>query len=68
MGLSLGNPLAGKGSSGLCALLLEEEGWAPARGRGPQHKLAFRGAGRYPSLCEKELEGSHMQGFGMAEE
>lgn len=68
MSLSFGNPLARKGSPGLCAWLLEEEGWVPGRGRGRQQELSLWGAGRYPSLCEEEPEGSHTQGFGMAEE
>lgn len=53
MGLSLGNLLAGQGSPGLCTWLLEEEGWAPSRGKGKQQEVAFWGASRYPSLCEK---------------
>lgn len=68
MVLSLGNPLAGKGSPGLCAQVLEEEGWAPGRGWGKQQELAFWDAGRYLFLCEREPERSRTQGFGMAEE
>lgn len=59
--MSLGNLLAGKGSPGPYARLLDEEGWVP--GRDWSQELAFWGAGRYPSLCEKELKG-----FGMTKE
>lgn len=56
MGLSLGNPLSAKGSRGLCARLLEEESWVLSRDRDRQQELTFWGAGRHPSVPEKEPE------------
>lgn len=54
--------LLGRASQGFVLGFWRMRGW------GRQQELALWGASRYPSLCEKELEGSHMQGFGMAGE